>query len=155
MKPITTLTTLALAAALGACGSQTDTKADGTTSGPSANAETSNTAPSSADPELIAALQCWGYTRASFYLHLSAPNLAADIPQAGQLDMEMWHQQALRLAHARDLTLSQFEALRDETAISNTDLLDDEERLAAAQPIQQCIDTVPVIEGETPMLREG
>ncbi|MBN8552044.1 MAG: hypothetical protein J0L52_03995 [Caulobacterales bacterium] len=108
----------------------------------------------SGNPELLSAMRCWGYVRSSFYLHLAAPGRTGALPQATQMQMEAWNNRAVTLAHADDMSLRGYEALRDEVAISSNDLLDEQFRDAAIEPTQTCVDTTPEVTGNVPDLRQ-
>lgn len=145
------------AAVLGLCACNSSTGAGSEAGGSEArgSAPAASEAVPSANPELLEALRCWGYVKASFYMHQATPERVGDLPQATQLQMEAWHNRATTLAHADDLTLSAYDALRDEVAISNYDLMDEEFRNAAIEPTRTCIDTTPEMTGITPDLRQG
>jgi hypothetical protein len=154
MKPMPYLVLSAAVLGLCACNPSAGSGSGAGGSEAGGPAPASGGAVPSANPELLEALRCWGYTRASFYLHLAAPDRVGALPQASNFQMEGWHYQAIVLAHGDDMSLSEFEALRDEVTISNNDLLDEEFRDAAIAPTQTCIDTAPEIQGDVPELRQ-
>ena len=153
MKPKNLIAVTALATALTACGQSSDTEGQAASGSEAPAVETAG-APPGADPELVAALRCWGYTRASFYLHQATPEMAADIPSATQLQFEGWWDQALRLAYAQDMTVSEFAALREEITFPTTALFNREFRLSTVEPMQACIDTAPEVQLDQPSLRD-
>ena len=154
MKASHLLVATTLSALIAACGQQTSNNGEATGSTSDAATAEAAAAPPGTDPELAAALRCWGYTRASFYLHQASPEMATDIPSATQLQFEGWWDRALRLAYAQDMTVSEFDALRDEITFPTTALFNREFRLEAVAPMQACIDTSPEIQLDQPSLRD-
>ena len=154
MKPSHLLVATTLTALIAACGQQASNNGEATGSTSDAATADAAAAPPGTDPELAAALRCWGYTRASFYLHQASPEMAADIPSATQLQFEGWWDQALRLAYAQDMTVSEFDALREEITFPTTALFNREFRLSTVEPMQACIDTAPEVQLDQPSLRD-
>lgn len=53
------------------------------------------------------------------------------------------------------MTLNVFDALREEVAISHTDLMEAGFHAAVVEPTRTCIDTTPELTAVTPELRHG
>lgn len=110
--------------------------------------------PSGAPRPVVEALRCWDLTRGSYNLHTAAPAIAEGLPRAELTDHIAWHNEALRRAHAANLTVSQFADLQNEMG-SVTRLMREEARNEALGPLRTCLSSVPRDDTPPPDLRAG
>lgn len=140
---------LATAAALAVAGCFGDSNpSDGSSSAvPSAG--------SSGAPRAVAeALRCWGLTHGAYNLHIAAPAFAKGFPRAELTDYVAWHNEAIRRAHAANLTLDQFNDYQLEFGMG-TRLLNEEVRNETLGPVRTCLSSVPRDDTPPPELRGG
>lgn len=104
-------------------------------------------------PALDEALRCWGLTFSAYYLHELEPELAEGFPQVSMADQVAWHDEAVRRAHAADVTRWQFQEVREPFIVSDQ-LETAEGRAAALQPLRACLASIPADRTAPPELRE-
>lgn len=93
-----------------------------------------------AQDDLDHALDCWGVTHGSYFLHLASPETAGDLPKASSDDYRAWSDQAQTLAMARGMSLSEFAAERKKYQVL---LISAKKRAAATARLKTCIATAP------------
>lgn len=145
--PVRLALTAAAALAVAGCFGDSNSSSGGSSSVPSAG--------SSGAPRAVAeALRCWGLTHGSYNLHVAAPAYADGFPRAELTDYVAWHNEALRRAHAANLTLTQFNEYQGEFQMS-TRLIREEVRDEALGPLRTCLANVPRDDTPPPELRGG
>ncbi|MEN3952321.1 hypothetical protein [Iodidimonas sp. SYSU 1G8] len=104
-----------------------------------------------AQDDLAHALDCWGVTHGSYFLHLASPETAGDLPKASDADYRAWSNQAETLAKAKGMSLGAFSAERQKYQVS---LISAKKRAAATPRLKTCIATAPLdmLNVETPIL---
>lgn len=137
---------LGAAMALAACGKE----AAAPSGKPAAEAPVAKGA-GKATGKLAEALECWGLTKGSYFLHMASPETAGDLPKASESDYRAWNNQAETIAKAQGISLAQFNILRDPY---DTNLVSPKKREASVGRLKTCIATVPteMLSVETPIL---
>ena len=107
-----------------------------------------------AKDDLAHALDCWGVTHGSYFLHLASPETAGDLPKASSEDYRAWSNRAETLAMARGMSLSAFSAERQKYQVS---MISAKKRAAAAARLETCIATAPrdMLTADAPILAGG
>ena len=100
------------------------------------------------------ALRCWGLTHGAFVVRMATPDRADGLPEVSMEQYSAWFNEAIRRAHAADISFDEFQAMQGDYQMSNRFARRAEYRTEAIGPINTCLANLPTDTSPPPDLRQ-